>query len=241
MAGTRNYQSIGEVLVSVKTEFPDITISKIRFLEAEGLIEPERTPSGYRKFYVQDVERLKSILRMQRDEYLPLKVIKERLVRQDAGSDELELPTDKDTDSDQAVSVVEEIAEAPTGLQMSLEEMATATGIDRDRIKELEAFGIIASHGPEGARYYDGDDFIILSIVKDFFRYGIEARHLTMYKHFADRESSFFDQIVAPTLRQKNPDARRTAAHTLASLSATSRKFKQALLRTNLRDHLRSA
>jgi DNA-binding transcriptional MerR regulator len=241
MAGTRNYQSIGEVLVSVKTEFPDITISKIRFLEAEGLIEPERTPSGYRKFYANDVERLKSILRMQRDEYLPLKVIKERLVRQDAGSDDLELSTDGDAQSDDTVSVVEEIAEAPTGLQMSLEEMATATGIDRDRIKELEAFGIISSHGPEGARYYDGDDFIILSIVKDFFRYGIEARHLTMYKHFADRESSFFDQIVAPTLRQKNPDARRTAAQTLASLSATSRKFKQALLRTNLRDHLRSA
>ena len=241
MAGTRNYQSIGEVLVSVKTEFPDITISKIRFLEAEGLIEPERTPSGYRKFYAHDVERLKSILRMQRDEYLPLKVIKERLVRQDAGSDELDLSSDGEAPGDDAVSVVEEIAEAPTGLQMSLEEMATATGIDRDRIKELEAFGIISSHGPEGARYYDGDDFILLSIVKDFFRYGIEARHLTMYKHFADRESAFFDQIVAPTLRQKNPDARRTAAQTLASLSATSRKFKQALLRTNLRDHLRSA
>ncbi len=241
MAGTRNYQSIGEVLVSVKTEFPDITISKIRFLEAEGLIEPERTPSGYRKFYAHDVERLKSILRMQRDEYLPLKVIKERLVRQDAGSDELDLSSDGEAEGDDTVSVVEEIAEAPTGLQMSLEEMATATGIDRDRIKELEAFGIISSHGPEGARYYDGDDFILLSIVKDFFRYGIEARHLTMYKHFADRESAFFDQIVAPTLRQKNPDARRTAAQTLASLSATSRKFKQALLRTNLRDHLRSA
>jgi DNA-binding transcriptional MerR regulator len=241
MAGTRNYQSIGEVLVSVKTEFPDITISKIRFLEAEGLIEPERTPSGYRKFYGHDVERLKSILRMQRDEYLPLKVIKERLVRQDAGPEELDASIDGDGRPDDTVSVVEEIAEAPTGLQMSLEEMATATGIDRDRIKELEAFGIIASHGPEGARYYDGDDFIILSIVKDFFRYGIEARHLTMYKHFADRESSFFDQIVAPTLRQKNPDARRTASQTLANLSATSRKFKQALLRTNLRDHLHSA
>jgi DNA-binding transcriptional MerR regulator len=241
MAGTRNYQSIGEVLVSVKTEFPDITISKIRFLEAEGLIEPERTPSGYRKFYGHDVERLKSILRMQRDEYLPLKVIKERLVRQDAGPEELDGSPDGDGQPDDSVSAVEEIAEAPTGLQMSLEEMATATGIDRDRIKELEAFGIIASHGPEGARYYDGDDFILLSIVKDFFRYGIEARHLTMYKHFADRESSFFDQIVAPTLRQKNPDARRTAAQTLANLSATSRKFKQALLRTNLRDHLHSA
>ena len=241
MAGTRNYQSIGEVLVSVKTEFPDITISKIRFLEAEGLIEPERTPSGYRKFYSQDVERLKSILRMQRDEYLPLKVIKERLVRQDAGGDDVELSQDGEVGGDEGVTPGDEIAEAPTGLQMSLEEMSTATGIDRDRIKELEAFGIIASHGPEGARYYDGDDFIILSIVKDFFRYGIEARHLTMYKHFADRESSFFDQIIAPTLRQKNPDARRSAAQTLTELSATSRKFKQALLRTNLRDHLRSA
>ena len=84
---TRNYQSIGEVLVAVKTEFPDITISKIRFLEAEGLIEPERTPSGYRKFYAQDLDKLKSILRMQRDEYLPLKVIKERLLKQEAGED----------------------------------------------------------------------------------------------------------------------------------------------------------
>jgi DNA-binding transcriptional MerR regulator len=240
MAGTRNYQSIGEVLVSVKTEFPDITISKIRFLEAEGLIEPERTPSGYRKFYSDDVERLKSILRMQRDEYLPLKVIKERLLHQDAGAEDGEPSADGEARSEDGASLVEEIAEAPTGLQMSLEEMSTATGIERDRIKELEAFGIISSHGPEGARYYDGDDFIILSIVKDFFRYGIEARHLTMYKHFADRESSFFDQIVAPTLRQKNPDARRTAAQTLANLSATSRKFKQALLRTNLRDHLTS-
>jgi DNA-binding transcriptional MerR regulator len=239
MAGTRNYQSIGEVLVSVKTEFPDITISKIRFLEAEGLIEPERTPSGYRKFYAPDVDRLKSILRMQRDEYLPLKVIKERLLKHDTGPD---APMEQGAGGEgEEASVVEEIADAPTGLQMSLEEMSTATGIDRDRIKELESFGIVCSHGPEGAKYYDGDDFVVLSIVKDFFRFGIEPRHLTMYKHFADRESSFFDQIVAPTLRQRNPDARRTAAQTLADLSSTSRKFKQALLRTNLRDHLRSA
>ena len=242
MTGTRNYQSIGEVLVSVKTEFPDITISKIRFLEAEGLIEPERTPSGYRKFYSHDVERLKAILRMQRDEYLPLKVIKERLLQQDAGAEDgLAGSPDGEASSSEEATAEDEIAEAPTGLQMSLEEMSTATGIDRERIKELEAFGIISSHGPEGARYYDGDDFIVLSIVRDFFRYGIEARHLTMYKHFADRESTFFDQIIAPTLRQKNPDARRTAAQTLANLSVTSRKFKQALLRTNLRDHLTNA
>ena len=247
------HRSIGEVLGLLRDEFPDVTISKIRFLEAEGLIEPERTPSGYRKFYVDDVERLKSILRMQRDEYLPLKVIKERLLKQDVdeaeGADEPALDGEGATKAEtaaakaaaKAAAATEEIAEAPTGLQMSIEEMSAATGVERDRIRELESFGIVCSHGPDGATYYDGDDYIILSIVKDFFRFGIEPRHLTMYKHFVDREASFFEALVAPTLRQKNPDARRAASETLADLSVTSRKFKQALLRTNLRDHLQEA
>jgi DNA-binding transcriptional MerR regulator len=243
MAGTRSYQSIGEVLVAVKTEFPDITISKIRFLESEGLIEPERTPSGYRKFYVQDVDRLRSILRMQRDEYLPLKVIKERLLRQDSGGEADEPSIAQAVSGAEPSSTIgsapdEEVAEPPIGLQMSLEEMSTATGIERERIKELESFGIVCRHGPEGAHYYDGDDYIVLSIVKDFLRNGIEPRHLTMYKHFADRESAFFEALVAPTLRQKNPDARRAAAQKLADLTSTSRKFKQALLRNALREHL---
>jgi DNA-binding transcriptional MerR regulator len=241
MAGTRNYQSIGEVLVAVKTEFPDITISKIRFLESEGLITPERTPSGYRKFYVDDVDRLKSILRMQRDEYLPLKVIKERLVQSDAVDEGADVELEGASAEGEGASVSEELAEAPTGLQMSLEEMSAATGVDRERIKELESFGIVCTHGPEGGRYYDGEDYIVLSIVKDFLRHGIEPRHLTMYKHFADRESSFFEALVAPTLRQRNPDARRAATQTLTDLSVTSRKFKQALLRNALRDHLTSA
>ena len=237
---TRNYQSIGEVLVAVKTEFPDITISKIRFLEAEGLIEPERTPSGYRKFYAQDLEKLKSILRMQRDEYLPLKVIKERLLKQEAGED-VELDADGEPVEAAAAEVSEEIADAPTGLQMSLEEMSAATGIEKERIKDLESFGIVCSHGPESAIYYDGDDYIVLSIVKDFFRYGVEPRHLTMYKHFEEREAAFFETIVAPMMRQKNPDARKAASQSLAELSKISRKFKQALLRTNIRDHIKSA
>ena len=241
MAGTRNYQSIGEVLVNVKTEFPDITISKIRFLESEGLITPERTPSGYRKFYVDDVDRLKSILRMQRDEYLPLKVIKERLVQSDAVDEGADVELEGASAEGEGASVSEELAEAPTGLQMSLEEMSAATGVDRERIKELESFGIVCTHGPEGGRYYDGEDYIVLSIVKDFLRHGIEPRHLTMYKHFADRESSFFEALVAPTLRQRNPDARRAATQTLTDLSVTSRKFKQALLRNALREHLTSA
>ena len=121
---------------------------------------------------------------------------------------------------------------------MSIDEMSAATGIDRDRIQELEGFGLVCSHGPEGARYYDGDDYIVLSIVKDFFRFGVEPRHLTMYKHFEEREAAFFETIVMPQLRQRNPDARRTASTSLTDLAKASRKLKQALLRTNLRQHL---
>ena len=222
---TRNYQSIGEVLVAVKTEFPDITISKIRFLESEGLIDPERTPSGYRKFYDKDVERLKSILRMQRDEYLPLKVIKDRLLQLEGADGDGGPPSDG-----AAAEVEEELAEAPTGLQMSIEEMSAATGVDRERIKELESFGIVCSHGPESALYYDGDDYIVLSIVRDLLRFGVEPRHLTMYKHFAKRESDFFESIVMPQLRQRNPEARRVAVDSLTELARASRKLKQALL-----------
>lgn len=230
---TRNYQSIGEVLVSVKAEFPDITISKIRFLESEGLIDPERTPSGYRKFYDKDVERLRSILKMQRDEYLPLKVIKERLLREESADGQTPAPVEGE-----GAEAEEELAEPPTGLQMSIEEMSAATGIDRERIKDLESFGLVCSHGPEAATYYDGDDYIVLSIVKDLFRYGVEPRHLTMYKHFAEREATFFESIVLPQLRQRNPEARRAAATSLAELAKASRKLKQALLRTNLRQYL---
>ena len=227
----RNYQSIGEVLVGLKAEFPDITISKIRFLEAEGLISPERTDSGYRKFHPTDVERLRGILKMQRDEYLPLKVIKERLVLQDA-----EGPATEDKGAPPSES--EELAEPPTGLQMTLDEMSAATGVEKEEILDLESFGMLCSHGPEESRYYDGDDYVVLSIVKDFFKYGVQARHLRMYQHFEEREASFFESIVLPMLRQRNPDAGRAATDALTDLARQSRKLKQALLRVNLREYL---
>ena len=231
---TRNYLSIGEVLVTLKTEFPDVTISKIRFLEGEGLIDPERTPSGYRKFLPEDVERLRKILRMQRDEYLPLKVIRERLEQE-------EDPDSATANIGAASQGDEEIVLPPMGLHMSEDELAAATGVDRERIHELETFGILCSHGLNGDRYFDGDDFVVLSIVRDLFKYGIEPRHLTMYRHFAQREASFLESIVMPTLRQRNPDARRTAQQSLAEMAALSRKLKSALLRSNLRQYLQGA
>jgi len=224
--------SIGEILVTLKTEFPDITISKIRFLEGEGLIGPERTASGYRKFHQEDVDLLRMILRLQRDEYLPLKVIKERMEKSD------DQPPVKSFMGD---SGPDEVAVPATGLQMSVDELSTATGVDRNRIRELESFGILCTHGVNGETYYDGDDFVVLSIVKDLFKFGVEPRHLSMYKHFAEREATFFESIVLPTLRQKNPEARRTAAQNLTDLAALSRKLKQALLRSNLRQYLQGA
>ena len=230
---TRSYMSIGEILVTLKTEFSDITISKIRFLEGEGLIDPERTPSGYRKFREEDVDRLRTILRMQRDEYLPLKVIKERLAKQ-----EEEPPVKR---AAPAEGGEEDMVAPPTGLHMSIEELAAATGVDRNRIRELESFGILCAHGLNGDQYYDGDDFVVLSIAKDFFKYGIEPRHLMMYRHFAEREATFFESIVLPVLRQKNPEARKAAADNLSELALLSRKLKQALLRTNLRQYLQTS
>jgi DNA-binding transcriptional MerR regulator len=230
---TRNYMSIGEVLVTLKTEFPDVTISKIRFLEGEGLIDPERTPSGYRKFHDEDVDRLRTILRMQRDEYLPLKVIKDRLDQADEepdGRKARKLPED----------AADDLAAPPTGLHMSVEELSAATGVDRERIRELEGFGILCSHGLNGDQYYDGDDFVVLSIVRDLFRYGIEPRHLSMYRHFAEREASFFESIVMPMLRQRNPEARKAATDNLVQMAGLSKKLKQALLRVNLRQYLQS-
>jgi DNA-binding transcriptional MerR regulator len=227
----RSYMSIGEVLVTLKAEFPDITISKIRFLEGEGLIDPERTQSGYRKFYDTDVRRLRMILRLQRDEYLPLKVIRERLQRME----------DEPEGADHAAEPIQadgEVTEPPTGLHMSVEELSAATGVDRERIRELESFGLLCSHSSNGGTYYDGEDFVVLSIVREFFRQGIEPRHLTMYKHFAEREASLFEGLVLPMMRQRNPDARRAAVESLALLMAASKKLKQALLRSNLRQYL---
>jgi DNA-binding transcriptional MerR regulator len=227
----RSYLSIGEVLVTLKTEFPDVTISKIRFLEGEGLVDPERTQSGYRKFYESDVSRLRQILRLQRDEYLPLKVIKDRLAKLD---EEPLAPEDLAAEA----AADEEVTEPPSGFHMSMEELSAATGVDRERIRELESFGLIGSQSANGSTYYDGEAFVILSIVREFFKFGIEARHLSMYRHFAEREATFFEGIVMPMLRQKNPDARRAATDNLTQLAGISRKLKQALLRSNLRQYL---
>ena len=227
---SRDYLSIGEVLVTLKPEFPDVTISKIRFLESEGLITPERTASGYRKFFEGDVDRLRTILKLQRDEYLPLRVIRDRL---DGDRSVSAGPPDRP-----AAEPEDEIAEPATALEMTADEVAAATGVDVSVVEDLTSFGILRPHSGQGGTVYGGDDVAVLRIVKGFFKFGVEPRHLTMYRHFADREATFFEQIVVPILRQRNPEAQRLARESLAELAGISRRLKQALLRANLRRHV---
>jgi DNA-binding transcriptional MerR regulator len=226
----RDYLSIGEVLVTLRPEFPDVTISKIRFLESEGLIEPERTASGYRKFYDRDVSRLRTILKLQRDEYLPLRVIRERL---DQGEDgQASVPPA------QTLEPEDEVTAPASDLQMTTDELAAATGVERGVIEGLASFGLLKPEQLNGEAFFDGDDLVVVRIVKDFLKYGVEPRHLTMYRHFADREASFFQQIILPVVRQRNPEAQRQASESLTELSTISRRLKQALLRANLSRYL---
>jgi DNA-binding transcriptional MerR regulator len=226
----RDYLSIGEVLVTLKPEFPDITISKIRFLESEGLIAPERTPSGYRKFYDEDVQRLRMILRLQRDEYLPLRVIRDRLDGREDGQGQL-------VSEPEGLEPEDEVVPA-TDLQMNADEIAAATGVERPLVDDLVSYGLLRPRQVDGQPTFDGDDLVVLRVSKDLFKYGVEPRHLTMYRHFSDREAAFFEAIILPVLRQRNPDARRQAAESISELARISRRLKQALLRANLRKHL---
>lgn len=252
MAG-RVHLSIGEVLALLKDEFPDVTISKIRFLESQGLLDPERTPSGYRKFYEADVERLRWILRQQREHFLPLKVIKGRL--SDEGDDNgdgdgLVAPPTATSGASAAVAAVEEAAPAPvrrsrpvaetlsagpTGANLTLEELAGAGGLSPEQVGELERYGFLSGRPVAGTVYYDEEALIVARLAAGFLRFGIEARHLRAYANAAGREAALFEQVVTPLLKQRNPQARRQAVETLGELGELGGRLRAALVRRALK------
>ncbi len=250
----RKHQTIGEVLKALRDEFPETSISKIRFLESEGLVEPERTPSGYRKFYPPDVARLRYILRLQRDNFMPLKVIRKRLEQFElSGSPDPaqdgENPSQPQLLAAQSEAGGDEIAiggreedELPVldgGLNLSPEEFVNSSGLSLDQISELEEFALIDSHNLEsGEVYYDEEDLQIARIAKDFGKFGIGARHLKMYKNFAEKELGLFDQVLFPLTRGSGADGRGGAGQSLSELAKLSRRLKHALLGKSLRDRL---
>ena len=348
----RSYLSIGDVLNLLKDEFPDVTISKIRFLESQGLLDPERTPSGYRKFYDADVERLRWILRQQKEHFLPLKVIKGRLepatgrgspAPHPAGTESPAGPSvagpsttgprgsgtdngtasrlsarDRDREAAAGDATVgdgtaaarlpiaggppEDVASpvgplapplpdgagastagsaepaavsdrppapapaperppaparspapapprAPaassatpvlsvgaSGVSLTFDELVEACGLEEAAVRDLERYGLIVGRPVARTMYYDEESLVVGRLAAEFRRFGVEARHLRMYKTAAEREAGFFEQIVTPLLKQRNPRSRGEAIQTAQDLAELGGRLRDSMLRLALRD-----
>ncbi|MGH7425591.1 MAG: transcriptional regulator FtsR [Candidatus Methylomirabilales bacterium] len=228
--------SIGEAIKCLREEFPDVSISKIRFLEAEGLVEPERTPSGYRKFNDDHLARLRYVLRLQRDHFMPLKVIRKRLEHFDPSGledgDAEGRPPPAGGFGDEA----DEAERIEVGLHLSFKELASASGLEPDKVRELADYGLIDAHPLDGGAIYDEDDLMVAAIARDFRKFGVEPRHLKMYRHFADRETALFEQILLP--RQGGGNGRRQVTQSASELSRLSKRLRDLLLRVGLRRQL---
>lgn len=225
--------SIGEVLDSLKEEFADISISKIRFLEAEGLIDPERTGSGYRKFYDKEIERLKYILQLQRDHFMPLKVIRERLSEADINGGVLRsvVPAAPSGNGTAQTGAAQDM----TGVSLSLNELCRAAGLTDEEFQGLVDFGVMVVRAEDT---YDENDLLIAKAARKFFQFGVEPRHLRMYKQFADREADFFQRVVLPFARRKDAESQREASRSMHELMGLSRQMREGVLKTALRETL---
>lgn len=239
---SRAFMSIGEVLGQLRPDFADITISKIRFLEDEGLIKPERTASGYRKFSREDLSRLRYVLGAQRDHYLPLRVIKEHLDAIDRG---LEPPALGGTGprvpralvAAEGLPSAESFRPPASEIRLSKRELLEAAGLQAEQLEQLEQYGLLAPR--PGGSHYDGDALVVAKTVAEMGRFGIEARHLRMFKSAAEREIGLVEQVVTPLVRQRNPEARARADEVARELAALSVKLHATLVRAGLAPGLR--
>jgi DNA-binding transcriptional MerR regulator len=225
------HMTIGDVLAQLRGEFPDITISKIRFLESEGLIEPERSPSGYRKFSLADLDRLRFILAAQRDRYLPLRVIKEQLTALDEGREPPPVERAPRT------LVAAGTAAPDPEVRLTRRQVIDGAGIEPELFDQLEAYGLVRRTG----RHYDGDALTIARTAAALGSFGFEARHLRTVKAAADREVGLIEQAVAPLLRQRSPGAHGRAAEAARELAVLSVTLHSALVSSSLRDSLGTA
>ncbi len=229
----RAYLSIGEVLSKLRGDFPDITISKIRFLESEGLIEPQRTPSGYRKFTASDLDRLRYVLLLQRDQYLPLRVIKENLEALDRG---LEPAANGGVASPRPVLASIDGDSSPesfvhtSDMRLSREELLKASGLTDTQLVDLESYGFVALRG----RHYDSDALSVAKSVAEMAGFGIETRHLRSFKSAADREIGLIEQVITPIIRQKSADSKARAEEVQKQIASLSVRLHASLVRAGL-------
>jgi DNA-binding transcriptional MerR regulator len=214
----RRLLTIGTVCSRLQDEFPDVSISKIRYLEDQGLLNPRRTQGGYRLFSEDDVERLETILRLQRDEFLPLRVIRQ----------ELEAGAGKQRRRRRSVVDVGEEA-------LELDELCERAGISVDRARELEEFGLLESHVEDGQRLYAESEADIAAACEALAQFGIGARNLRAFRTAADRESSLLEAVIGPALRSRSDERRQAALGDLQRLAQNAQELADLLLRRNVR------
>jgi DNA-binding transcriptional MerR regulator len=223
--------TIGEVLAVLRDDFPDVTISKIRYLESEDLVHPQRTPSGYRKFSRADVRRLRYVLAAQRDQYLPLRVIKEHLEALDRGEP---LPTAAGPGSVPPPPAVDgDDSGVPP---LTPEQFARAAGLEPEQLADCVQFGLLAT---DADGRHPAGDLPVARAAAGLARHGIEPRHLRVYRSGVEREAGLVEQLVAPVLRARSEEARARATEKLRDLATLSAQLHTALLEARLRELLR--
>jgi DNA-binding transcriptional MerR regulator len=221
--------TIGAVCKALAQEFPDISISKIRYLEDQKLLAPRRTPGGYRLYAPSDVQRLRTILRLQRDEFLPLRVIRQELARGRAEEDGPMPKPEGRTVRRASVSVV------GGGALYSLDDVLEETRAEASLVKELLDYGVIKGEVRAGTHYFDETEREIVRAVTELARYGVGGRNLRVFRSSADREAALLQQILAPALRSRNPERRKEAIEALENLAAVATHLKHLLLIRDLR------
>jgi hypothetical protein len=224
----RKALTIGAVCKIMQSEFDDISISKIRYLEDQKLLTPRRTAGGYRLYSQSDVERLRTILRLQRDEFLPLKVIRQELA---AGHD-LDFGTDRRPTGG---AVRRAILVNTSTAYLTMDEVLEETGAREELVSELENFGIIQPEKRDGKTVYDETDREIVRTSNELSRFGVAARNLRVFRSSADREANLLEAMLGPSLRSRNPQRRKEAVESLENLAATVSYLKHLLLVRDLR------
>ena len=221
--------TIGAVVKQLEREFPDISISKVRYLEDQKLLSPRRTPGGYRLYTPADLDRLRTILRLQRDEFLPLRVIRQELAAGLAESPET--PPVPDARGPRRATV----ALRGPGSMYRLEDVLDDTGADPSLVKELEDYGVIKGERRDGEQLYEDTEREIIRAVTELKRFGVGGRNLRVFRTSADREAALLEQILAPALRSRNPERRKEAVEALENLAAIASHLKYLLLVRDLR------
>jgi DNA-binding transcriptional MerR regulator len=229
--GRQKAVTIGAVCKALAQEFPDISISKIRYLEDQKLLAPRRTQGGYRLYTQSDVARLRTILRLQRDEFLPLRVIRQELAGGRAESDVAPPAGANDRVGVRRAAVTVR----DRGALYPVDDVVEDTGADPSLIRELVEFGVIKGENRAGTAYYDETEREIIRAVSELARYGVGGRNLRVFRSSADREAQLLQSILAPALRSRNQERRKEAIETLENLASVTTHLKHLLLIRDLR------